>query len=284
MRRRAIAWVGFLLPALACALEAPPPSGSTFALVIDRRLYTMVGRWTPENGWQEGTHFYTPPNPEDTVVLVDMQGRAGTARIREAVRPDPAGVPLGWNASISSWTAHGEPFALALLGGWSGRAAMAREQPLSDPEAVEAAATVLKSAGLRVAQPLLTQNWEVELRPGHVYTLAAAHNDLSQVTDADPADLYSVAFLKERGPHEALPLFVYAARKIARRDREQQDRLSGPRPFVRFLALPDLDGDGAADIALYIAHSNRKGATVKVFTFDGRRPRERISSYRAADL
>jgi len=274
----AVMAAGGFQPARAAS---PPPLLLAFASEV--RLAMMIGKYEPSHGWVQATEFYTPPEPGDVFTLYGTSGKVGEVTITNKRSAYRDGVFATWSARTSGWDNQAVPYALA-VSGHSPVAGTALEAiPLDKPEYRGIVERYLKSRGLHVEEPLLTQAYNVPLDGhGRDEALLVAHSDASAVTDDKPADIYAVALLwwNDHGKEKILPLASQTSHKPAGRSLEEQERYYGIREFLRILCAADIDGNGGNEIVLYRA---KDAAThVDIFNFDGHRLRKVLSAEKAA--
>ena len=233
-------------------------------------------------GWIQPADFYIAPQPGELFTLFGVSGKLGEVTIEEKRRPNPGETPIAWSAHIDREKTARQPYALAIQGSWPDSEASALELALDDPHAVHIAAEFLKRHGLRVEAPYLTQAYEVDLDgDGQPETVLCAHSDLKALTNDKPGDIYAMALVHRAGPgrEKTIALASQISHKPAWQTTDEHKQFYGKRDFFRLVAFDDINGDGKREIVLYRA---KEGATqVDVFTYDGRRVRQVLSSYKA---
>lgn len=262
----------------ARAADAP---SRFIAFAVGNRLTLMVGKYDPPHRWVQSTDFYEPPAPGDSVTLYRMSGKVADVVITEPHRASPDLTFAGWSVLISSWSNRVDPFALALSG-----KPLAEDQPpvslpLDDADNERVMAGYLKSKGLHVDVPSLTQAVRVAMDgEGREEIVLAAHSDASALTTEKEAAVYAVALLvwNDHGKDRLLPLETQTSFKPAGRSPEDHERLYGPRDFIRILAAVDIDGDGWKEIAIYRAKED--ASQIDLFHFDGHHLRKVLSAYK----
>jgi hypothetical protein len=247
------------------------------ALADDSRLTLPIGQWNPEKKWIQGTDFYSPPQPRDTISLFGVKGKLGEVMVSSDRRSYPNGTPADWRASVERGATNSQPLALAIQGSWPQTGSPNRELALDDPTSVRAVSDYLKDEGLDVPNPLLTGVYEVDLLgDGQKETLICAHSDPKDLRDDAKTVVYALALL--HFGKKTIALEKQAAFKRADLTIDEFERTHGKRDSFRFLAFHDIDGDGRKEIVIYRA---KDAATqIDVFTFDGRRARQVLSAYK----
>lgn len=262
-------------------VHAAEVSAHLLAFASENRLTVMIGKYEPSRGWVQATDFYAPPEPGEAFTLYGPEGEVAGVTIDQARLSNRDGVFAGWDAKVSSWDHRSVPYALAVSGRSPFPKPVLEPIPLESPEYRGIVARYLKSRGLRVEEPFLTQAISIP-KEGHgrEEALLIAHSDASVLSDDKEAAVYAVALLwwNDHGREKVLPLVSQTSFKPAGRRVEDHERLYGTRDFLRLLSAVDIDGDGWKEIALYRA---QEGATqIDVFTFDGRRLRRVLSAFK----
>jgi signal peptidase I len=251
----------------------------TFA--SENHLAVMVGMFEPGPKWVQSTDFYTPPQSRDTFTLYGSTGEVAEVTITESRLPRVNGVFADWDAKVTPWDNASTPYALAISGRSPVPSVPLQSIPLDDSESRKIMGNYLKSRGLTVQEPLLTQAFQMPIDDqGNKVTLLVAHSDVGSYADDRAADVYAVALLcwNDQGREKVLPLASQASHKPAGRTIAEHEKYYGKRDFLRILAAVDLVGDGTKEIALYRA---RDSATqIDIFRFDGRRLRLVLSAYK----
>jgi hypothetical protein len=267
----------------AAAPSNDKPAARLLAFASETRLAMMIGKYDPAHRWVPATDFYTPPEPGDVFTLYGISGVVAEVTITNKRTAYRDGVFATWNAKTSRWDDRAVPYALAVSGHSPIPGTALEPIPLDNAEYREIVARYLKSRGLHVKEPLLTQAYNVPIEGhGRDEALLVAHSDASAVTDDKPADIYAVALLwwNDHGQEKLLPLASQTSHKPAGRSVEEQEGFYGKREFLRLLCAVDIDGDGWKEIVLYRA---RDAAThVDIFHFNGRRLRKVLSAEKAA--
>jgi len=277
-----------LLVFLAIVAGAPGRGGwaadekeRILAFAAGNDLAMFVGKWDPAHGgWVQADDFFEPPAPGSPVTLYGTQGRIADVRIAEPYRAPPWGVPRGWNAAISTWTRSTDAFALAVLDRPSVEARPSRPVALDDPAARKIVSDYLRGRGLDVPRPELTQAYRADLLgDGKTEELLCAHSDESALRDDQPAAIYAVALLRAGAPgrEQTFTLASVTSYKPADESIADHRRYFGHRPFFRWLAFVDVNGDGREEIALYRAEPERTG--VRLFTWNGRKAEAVLCNY-----
>jgi signal peptidase I len=263
----------------ACA-ASPPPLLLAFASEV--RLAMMIGKYDPVHRWVRSTDFYTPPSPGDVFTLYGPSGNVGEVTITNRHEAYRDGVFATWTAKTSRWDSQTVPYALAVSGHAPVIGAVLEPIPLESPDYRNIVARYLKSRGLQVEQPLLTQAFNVPIEGhGRDEALLVAHSDASALSDDKAADVYAVALLwwNDHGQEKVLPLASQTSHKPAGRTLEEHEKYHGKRNFLRILCAVDIDSDGWNEIALYRAKDD--ATQVDIFHFDGRRLRKVLSAEKA---
>jgi signal peptidase I len=264
----------------AARAASPPPLLLAFASEI--RLAMMIGKYDPSHGWVASTNFYTPPVPGDVFTLYGPPGEVGEVMITNRHEAYRDGVFATWSAKTSRWDNHSVPYALAVSGHAPVAGTVLEPIPLENSEYQSIVARYLKSRGLHVEDPFLTQAFHVPIEGhGRDEVLLVAHSDASAMSDDKAADVYAVALLwwNDHGQEKIWPLASQTSHKPAGRTLEEHERYHGKRNFLRILCVLDIDGDGWKEIVLYRA---KDAATqVDIFHFDGRRLRKVLSAEKA---
>jgi hypothetical protein len=281
-------------------------SGRLLAFVVDNRLTLAIGKFEPGHGpslpmlrsrrwpstrrsafgrscgrWVQSTDFYAPPQSDDVFTLYTPAGKVAAVTIQEKRSPYRDGTFAAWSAEVSAWDNRSTPYALAVAG--SAPLSDGRLEPiaLDNPESRAIVSKYLKSRGLHVDQPFLTQAFTVPLEDhGRSEVVLVAHSDASAVSTEHEASVYAVALLRrnDHGKEKVLPLASQTSFKPAGRTREEHEHLYGTQDFLRLVAAVDLDGDGWKEIVLYDAKDD--ATQIDVFTFNGRRMRRVLSAYK----
>jgi hypothetical protein len=256
-------------------------SGRLLAFTVENRLTLAIGKFEPGHGWVESTDFYAPPQPGDAFTLYTPAGKVAMVTIQEKRGPLQDGTFADWTALVSGWDEHSTPFALAVAG--SAPLADGSLEPISpdNPEYKAIVSKYLKSCGLHVDQPFLTQAFHIPLKE-HVQdeVVLIAHSDQSAVSKDREADIYAVALLywSDHGHARVLPLASQTSFKPAGRTREEHEHLYGTRDFLRLVAAVDIDGDGWKEIVLYDAKDD--ATQIDIFSFNGRHLKKVLSTYK----
>jgi hypothetical protein len=256
-------------------------SGHLLAFVIENRLTLAIGKFEPGHGWVQSTDYYSPPQPGDPFTLYTPAGKAAIVTIKESRSPVQDDTFAGWTAEISKWDDTSTPFALAVAGSDPLTVSALEPLPLDSPELEAIVSKYLKTRGLRVDQPYLTQAFNVPLgREGENEVILMAHSDAKAMTTEGEAAVYAVALLllKDHGKEKILSLASQTSFKPAGRTREEHEHLYGTRDYLRLVTALDLDGDGRPEIVLYDAKDD--ATQIDVFTFNGRRLRKVLSTYK----
>jgi hypothetical protein len=255
--------------------------GRLLAFAVDNRLVLAIGKFEPGRGWTQSTDFYAPPQPGDLFTLYTPAGNVAAVTIQDKRRPVEDGTFAGWTAGVSGWDNRSNSFALAIAGQslpGDGRLTLI---PTDDAKYIAVVARYLKSRGLGVDSPFLTQAYTIPREgPGRDAAILLAHSDARAMSTEKEAAVYAVALLcwDDHGKEKILPLVSQTSFKPAGRTREEHERLYGTRDFLRLVAAVDLDGDGWKDIVLYDARDD--ATQIDVFTFNGRRVRRVLSAYK----
>lgn len=264
---------------LALTAQADAPA-RLLAFAVDNHLTLAIGKFEPGHGWVKSTDFYAPPQPGDRFTLYGPAGKAAEVAIADPRPAYPDGTFAGWSARVSAWDRGALPFALAVAG--APLAADALEAiPPDNPDDEAIVARYLKSHGLRIDQPLLTQAYKIPREgPGQDAAVLLAHSDAGALSTEKEAAVYAVALLcwNDHGKGKVLPLASQTSFKPAGRTREAHEHLYGTRDFLRLLAVVDLDGDGWKEIVLYDAKDD--ATQIDVYSFNGRRARRVLSAYK----
>jgi len=265
----------------ACPVLHAADSGRILAFAIDNCLTLAIGKFEPGHGWIQSTDFYTPPQPGDVFTLYTPTGKVAAVTIQGKQRPDWEGSFADWTAQVSGWDNRSSSFALAVAG-----TAPLPDEPLvpippDNPKYEAIVSKYLKSHGLHVDQPFLTQAYAIPLEgQGREEAVLLAHSDASAVSTEHEAAIYAVALLwwNDHGKEKVLPLAGQTSFKPAGRTLEEHEHLYGTRDFLRLLAAVDLDGDGWKEIVLYDAKDD--ATQIDIFTFNGRRAKKVLSAYK----
>jgi signal peptidase I len=265
--------------------RADPSPTRLLAFASETRLALMIGKYDPGYGWVPSTAFYTPPEPGDIFTLYGTSGTVSEVSITNKRKFYKDGVFADWSVKTSRWDSRAVPYALAVSGQSPIPGTALEPIPLENPEYRSIVARYLKSRGLHVDEPLLTQAYNVPLDGhGRDEALLVAHSDVGAVADDKSADIYAVALLwwNDHGKEKIIPLVSQTSHKPAGRTLEEQEQYYGKRDFLRILCAADIDGDGWNEIALYRA---KDGATqVDIFHFNGHRLRKVLSTEKATYL
>jgi len=255
--------------------------GKLLAFDVDNHLTLAIGKFEPGHGWVQSADFYAPPQPGDRFTLYTPAGKIATVTIQDNRSPVQDSVFASWSAQVSGWNSRSNPYALAVAG--SDPLAAEPLGPISpdNPESRAIVSQYLKTQGLHVDQPLLTQAYTIA-REGRRQdaVLLIAHSDASALSTEQEAAVYAVALLRwnDHGKEAILPLASQTSFKPAGRTREEQEHLYGTRDFLRLVAVVDIDGDGWKEIVLYDAKDD--ATQINVFSFNGRRLRKALSVYK----
>jgi hypothetical protein len=274
-------WGAVLLLAFSARAAGASAPARLLTFVVDNRLTMMIGEFAPGKGWVQSTDFYAPPDPGDRFTLYGPEGLLGEVTITELRRSGPDDTFADWSVLISSRDYRTTPFALAVSGQPALAGGALEPIPLDDPMYRGIMARYLKSKGLRVDQPFLTQAFKIPVSAqDSEETLLVAHSDADALTDEKEAAVYAVTLLcwKDHGKEKILPLASQTSFKPAGRRIEDHERLYGTRDFLRILSALDVDGDGWREIVLYRATDD--ATQIDVFTFNGRRLRRVLSAYK----
>jgi signal peptidase I len=256
-------------------------SGRLLAFAVDNRLTLALGKFEPGHGWFQSTDFYAPPQPGDAFTLYTPMGQIGAVTIQEKHSPLASGTFAGWTAAVSGWDEHSTPFALAVAGAVPLSDGPLEPIPSDDSEPKGIVSKYLKSRGLHVDQPFLTQAFTIPVEgQGREETILVAHSDAGAIPTEQEAAIYAVALLSwnDHGKAKVLALASQVSYKPAGRTREEHERLYGTRDFLRLVAAVDIDGDGWKEIILYRAKDD--ATQIDVFTFNGRRLKKVLSAYK----
>ncbi len=268
---------------LGCLQTGEAASSSTrlLAFASENHLAVMVGKFEPPHKWVRSTNFYEPPEPGDPFTLYGPNGETAEVAITEKRRANRDAVFANWDAKVSAWDIRRFPFALAVSGRSPLPAPVVEPIPLESPEYRAIMARYLKSRGLEVQDPLLTQALSIPIEgDGRKEALLVAHSDASALTDDNAAAVYAVVLLwwNDRGRERMLPLVSQTSIKPSRQTIEEHERRYGPRDFLRCVSAADIDGDGWLEFTIYRA---KEGATqIDVFKFNGKRLRRVLSAYK----
>jgi len=273
-----------LIPALAVGEQTIPPN-RLFALVNEGRISLAVGRFDAVKHWMPSTAFYDPPQPQDRFTIYGMKGKLGEVRITDPRRPLPEDTFANWYPKVSPWNWTEQPQAFAIAGPLPDLSSSAETLPLDNPEAVAVASDYLRSKGLQVPHPFLTQVFEVNLgKTLGKGLLICAHSDESALRDDTEAAIYAVALvrLSIKGKNKTIPLASQTSFKPAHQTIEQHKASYGTRDFYRYIACLDLNGDGRPEIVLYRAQFD--ATVVDVYEWEGTRPAKVLSAYASTIL
>jgi hypothetical protein len=275
--RGTVPFLAAALLALPAWADAPSPT-RILAFASRQHLGPFIGKFDSRQGWVQPDDFYQPPDQSTPVTIYGLKGRLGEVYVADKRRAAPDGVAAGWSATVSNWPWKEQPHALAVIGREALDAASAREVPRDDPALVSLVSRALKKKGLQVPVPYLTQSFQADVTgDGQDETLAVAHSDESALRDDVEAFVYAIAIVAESGK-EPVVVASQTAYKPARRSIEEHQRLNGTRDFYRFIAIVDLDGEGAREIVLY--NAERDATQVEVFTLDGASLKKRLTTER----
>jgi len=258
---------------------AADPRPRIIAFASENWLTVAVGTFTPgKKGWTQATDSFKPPAPTDLFTLFGNTGKLGEVAGKDERRADAHWIPIEWRMRIDRGDTIRQPFALAIQGSWPEDAVLARELPLDDPAAVSAVSKYLKEKGLKVESPFLTQAYEVDLAgDGQLEKVVCAHSDMKAIVDNQPAAIYAVALIISGPPgkEKMKALAKQCSFKPASQSIEEHEHFYGTRDFYRIIAIHDIDGDGAQEIALYRAKID--ATQIDVFTFHKGRPYKALS-------
>jgi len=256
-------------------------SGRLLAFAADNRLTLALGKFEPGHGWVQSVGFYAPPQSDDVFTLYTPAGKVAAVTIQEKRSPYRDGTFASWSAEVSAWDNRSTPYALAVAG--SAPLVDGALEPISadNPEYKAIVSKYLKSRGLHVDQPFLTQAFAIpQVNQGQDEAVLIAHSDAGAVSTEHEASVYAVALLRwnDHGKEKVLPLASQTSFKPAGRTREEHEHLYGTRDYLRLIAAVDIDGDGWKEIILYDAKDN--ATQLDVFTFNGRRLWRVLSAYK----
>lgn len=269
-----------LIPALAICEPTIPPN-KLFAVVNRGQVSLAVGKFDPSKGWIPITAFYDPLQPQDPLTIYGMKGKLGEVRITARRRPLPSDTFADWYPTISTWDWTDQSYALAIAGKEPDIPDLAQPLPLNNPEAEAAASDYLKSKGLRVSSPYLTQVFEADfggtLGKG---LLLCAHSDASALQDDVASPIYAVALavVRQEGKDKTFALASRTSYKPASQTIQKHKEFYGSRPFYRFVAFMDLNGDGRPEMVLYEAQSD--ATTIDIYLWKGKTPARVLSAYK----
>jgi len=277
MKRLSILSLLLMAPSVLLAANA----GHLLGFVTENRLTLAIGKFEPGHGWVQSTDYYAPPQPGDPFTLYTPAGKAAIVTIKESRSPVKDDTFAGWTAEISRWNDNSTPFALAVAGSDPLTVDPLEPLPLDSPELKAIVSKYLKTRGLSVDQPYLTEAYNVPLAAqDEKEEVLVAHSDAKAITTEGEAAVYAVALLwwNDHGKEKVLPLASQTSFKPAGRTSEEHEHLYGTRDFLRLIAALDIDGDGWKEIVLYDAKDD--ATQMDVFTFNGRRLRRVLSTYK----
>ena len=241
------------------------------AFASETRLVLMIGKYDTARGWVPSTNFYEPPQPGAVFSLYGPSGRVGEVRITDQEPEYRYGVFADWSAKVSSWDNRSAPYALALSGSEDLAAATLEPLPPDNAEYRGIMSRYLKSRGLNVEAPYLTQAYILPIEGhGRDAALLVAHSDASAMSTEKAGDVYAVAILwwNDHGKEKIFELASQTSHKPAGQSVEEHQKYDGVRDFLRVLCAVDIDGDGWKEIVLYRAKED--AAEIAIFHFDGR--------------
>jgi signal peptidase I len=274
-----------LLGLFCCAIaQAADTPTRILTFVSENWLTLSVGKYDPRHGWIQGTDFYKPPEPGDTVTLFGTSGKLGELVIQDDRRANPINTPADWGARVVRGATDGQPFALAIAGSWP-EVGGAVHIPLDDPDVRRIAADFLKGRRLKVEAPLITGAYRMDLDGnGQTETLLCANSDLSALRDDAEGVVYAIALLhfKRGNDEKTVTLTAKTSIKPARRSMDAHEHLNGKPEFDRLIAFPDIQGDGHHEIVVYRALD--EATEIEVFTFNGKRVRKVLDAYKPGYL
>jgi|GEM_PF-4120247 len=286
----------FFLSAFLLTLNQPLHSASAsadkkpirFAYVVGSWIHMPIGKFESPRGWVPVFDFYEPFQPEETVSLFDLGGKAGEVHVISGRRPDPNGIPIAWDAPIQKWTPSkgSEPYAVAVEGSWPAPAQTAEWMSNQDPQSMKIVQDVLTQQGVEVSTPQVTQALRLRL-PGHESEPAifiTAASDPKALQDQMAGVRYALALMHvhHAGREKTFTLASQVSYKPANRTVEDHNRLYGTPDRDRFITFVDLNGDGQNEIVLCLTH--RAAVTLEIFTWNGKAPRKVISVESPTDL
>ena len=256
-----------------------PPRVLVFA--ADNQLAMPIGEYVPRHGWIESTNMYLEQPPGEVFTVFGLSGRLGEVTIQDKHQPLPGSLPIAWTARVERGATGRQPYALAILGSWPGADDISTEISLEDPLAVRIVSKYLKSHGLQVEEPILTQAIRVDLDgDGREELLLCAHSDDKALTEGKPGDIYAVALVSygKNRKQRTVALASQISHKPASRSMDEHRHLYGTRDFYRFIAFYDINSDGRKEIVLY--RSKADATQIDVYTYKAGRTDHVLSSYK----
>jgi hypothetical protein len=268
-----------LFPSPASAQEAKPV---LIAFARHFQLEMLVGQYDPASGqWLPNTAPFVPPAVKAPFSLFGAGGKMGDVELAEEFRTPADKEPWDWAAKIGSWDRSQTQVALALSGRWPDVPA-GRDLPLNDSDSIAATSAYLKSKGIDISAPRLTQIISIDLNAdGTDETIICANSDDRYVKAGASAVTYSLTLLRAQvnGKPETLPLRTQEANKPAHRDLDDHQRLHGRIGYFAILALPAITGDGKRQVAI-INDNRSEGPEVDLYGFDGKAVTRLLSAHK----
>jgi hypothetical protein len=268
---------GLVLALLFSLSPARAASDRELSFAHREDLILPVGKFEVKHGWVQAQDFYNPPAPADFVTIFGLHGRLGVVQITSPRRANPNETPSDWSATVSTWNWHDQTQGLAITGVWPDIEIKPQTVALDDVLARSTVSTYLRSKGLEVPTPQVTEAFTIDLDgDGAPEQLYVAHSDDHALADNAAGNIYAVALLVKN--HKTIPLESQCRVKPAHRTKAQDEALYGVRDYLRFVTFIDLNDDGRKEIVIYDA---KKDATqVDVFSLDGARVRKVLSAFR----
>lgn len=200
-------------------------------------------------------------------VVCDLRGRLSDVTVGKLEKGD--GGMGGWVSAITPKLPDAA-IGLALSGVANPTPRRARSQSLQNTVYQKTIASLLRSKGLSVSKPRLTQHLRVDLNGDKVdeVVLCAHSNDTLGTVPGAKAGDYAVAALRflSRGTVKTVPLTISIHRKNVEFDASER---------FDVIAVADINGDGKMEIALHRRYY--EGESLDIITFDGNNVRHVLS-------
>lgn len=262
--------------------ESRPPQKQFLALAAENFISSPIGTYEPEKGWVPAADRYIPYQQESVFTLYGIGKVLAVVKGSELFRRPKHEPPAFWATGISTWTASGEPYALAVAGERTLEEDPGENLVLNDPTLADLARKALAQVHLDVPQPYITQAFSVRLDATQKATLICAHSDTQELKDDAATPVYAIAFVQIEGQPKAKILTRQVAYKPKAQSVAQHEQYYGTRDFLRFVSAIDIDGDGRKEVVVYVA---KRGTTqMQVFSFNGKRFNKVLESFNHYDL
>lgn len=276
------ALIGFAI--VPCRAETPSAKqGTFFALATPTRMLMPIGSFVPGHGWRPYTAMYIPLEQGTAFTIYQNGETIAQTSTRQTFRNLPDQEPVDWAPAVAPWKASDIEFALAVRG-----TAPVKDDPViplrpDDESLRQRLAVFLKSQGLHVAVPFITQAFSLGLDDlGTRGTVVCAHSDASRVREREATDVYAVALVWIEGQDRPVALRSETSHKPESETLDEHQIHAGLRDFLRVVGMVDLDGDGGKELVLYVS---KEGATqADVFSFRKKRFKKVLSVFKHAFL